>query len=74
MGFAALRSWLKIIELAKHSTVKTAFYCTRIMANQSTTDKHIFKGLKDAYNGLIVKSDQEPHDRFTMQNLLKGIF
>ena len=44
------------------------------MANQSTTDKHIFIGVRDAYNGLIVKSVQEPHDRSTMQNLLKGIF
>ena len=74
MGCAALRCCLKSIELTRHSTAKTAFYCTRIMANQSTTDKHIFIGVRDAYNGLIVKSVQEPHDRSTMQNLLKGIF
>lgn len=44
------------------------------MANQVTGDKLTFQGVKDAYNGVIVKSSQEPHDRSTMQNLLKGIF
>lgn len=67
-----IRCWIKSIELAKHST---AFYCTaKAMANQVTGDKLTFQGVKDAYNGVIVKSSQEPHDRSTMQNLLKGIF
>ena len=46
----------------------------KFLSTMTEMNHDVFKGVKDNYNGIVIKSCQEPHDRSTMEKLLQGFF
>lgn len=53
---------------ARH-LLKGALVKTKSIVGKMST----FHGVKDLFGGIIVRSNQEPHERSKMEQLLKGI-
>jgi len=43
------------------------------MDENQTKETGLFKGVKDSYNGVIVRSSMEPYKRQLMEEVLKGL-
>lgn len=76
MGFSILLRCCPPVNVA--SLIQPAFLTAiRKMEEQAATNSllpSIFQGVKDIYNGVVIRSSAEPHERDAMERILQGDF
>ena len=72
-------SMVSFLQYVKNIKIKSVLFPISIYSKKYVRNIHMesgnvntFQGVKDAYNGMVVRSSLEPHERKVMEQLLEG--